>query len=100
MVPLQVKRSERSLSEMLNFPFLIGIWKPKKLNSMVIRLPVAGQLVTMVVKEWVKSRAVRGLIDAEQQLLALRVLARIVGAARAGKGGRARQEHQQAYADH
>src|SRR5215471_13312678 len=64
--------------------------------------PVAGCRAAgdYVGKDWVKSRAICGLIHAEQQLLALGVLARVVGAARAGKGGRACQENQQTYADH
>ena len=49
-VPLQLNRSEMSFSDRLNFPFLMGIWNPTKLNPTVIVLPVAGQRSTMVVK--------------------------------------------------
>jgi hypothetical protein len=49
-VPLQLNRSEMSFSTKLNFPFLIGIWNPEKLNPIVITSPVTGQRSIMVVK--------------------------------------------------
>src|SRR5215469_16335631 len=49
-VPLQPNRSPRSFSTRLNFPFFIGIWKPSKLNSTLIELPVAGQRETWLMK--------------------------------------------------
>jgi hypothetical protein len=43
MVPFQLNRSEMSFRLKLNFPFLMGIWNPTKLNEMVNVSPVTGQ---------------------------------------------------------
>src|ERR1022692_575596 len=50
IVPLQRNRSLRSFSARLNFPFLIGIRKPWKLNSVVITSPVTGHRAIWLMK--------------------------------------------------